>query len=148
MFVCAGCGSPLFDATTKYNSGTGWPSFYAALDGAVEERVDKSIPFMPRTVRDRGRRREGEGCTTHKEAREAHHCTATTPPLSHPSAHITPHITHPNRTGTGHPKPKPQEIHCAVCKGHLGHSFPDGPPPTFTRYCMNGVAMAFVANDA
>lgn len=33
-FVCAGCGSPLFSSETKYNSGTGWPSFYEPLDGA------------------------------------------------------------------------------------------------------------------
>jgi peptide-methionine (R)-S-oxide reductase len=32
-FVCAGCGTPLFSSETKYNSGTGWPSFYEPLDG-------------------------------------------------------------------------------------------------------------------
>jgi len=82
-FICAGCGAPLFDSDTKYESGTGWPSFYKPLDGAVGTNVDKSY-FMVRT-----------------------------------------------------------EVHCAKCGGHLGHLFPDGPPPTGERFCMNGAAMRF-----
>lgn len=43
-FKCVCCGQPLFDAATKYESGTGWPSFYAPVDGsAVEEHVDRSL---------------------------------------------------------------------------------------------------------
>ncbi len=82
-FVCAGCGKALFDAATKFESGTGWPSFWKPLDTAVGTKTDRSF-FMSRT-----------------------------------------------------------EVHCSNCGGHLGHVFPDGPPPTGQRYCMNGVAMAF-----
>jgi peptide-methionine (R)-S-oxide reductase len=41
-FVCAGCGQPLFSSETKYESGTGWPSFYQPLDGAVGTSTDRS----------------------------------------------------------------------------------------------------------
>lgn len=47
-YVCAGCGAPLFSSETKFNSGTGWPSFYAPLDNSVETSVDRSL-FMTRT---------------------------------------------------------------------------------------------------
>ncbi len=83
-FVCAGCGKPLFASETKFESGTGWPSFSQPLDGSVATTEDRSL-FMTRT-----------------------------------------------------------EVHCADCGGHLGHVFPDGPRPTGLRYCMNGVAMAFM----
>lgn len=87
-YCCAGCGAALFDARAKFDSGTGWPSFYEPIaPDAVEEREDRSF-FMRRT-----------------------------------------------------------EILCARCDGHLGHVFPDGPPPTGLRYCMNGVAMTFEPED-
>lgn len=47
-FVCAGCGLPLFSSETKYESGTGWPSFWKPLDNAVGTSVDRSF-FMTRT---------------------------------------------------------------------------------------------------
>ena len=42
MFACAGCGEPLFSSDTKYESGSGWPSFYQPLENAVETSVDRS----------------------------------------------------------------------------------------------------------
>ena len=47
-YLCAGCGQPLFDADTKFNSGTGWPSFYQPLEDAIDTTVDRSL-FMSRT---------------------------------------------------------------------------------------------------
>src|SRR4029453_8961871 len=82
-FACAGCGQPLFEGKTKFESGTGWPSFFDPIPGAVENTEDTSYGMV--------------------------------------------------RT----------EVHCSRCGSHLGHVFPDGPPPTHLRYCINGVAMNF-----
>ena len=42
-FICAGCDLPLFDSATKYDSGTGWPSFYQPLENAVGELDDTTL---------------------------------------------------------------------------------------------------------
>ncbi len=47
-FVCAGCALPLFKSDMKYNSGTGWPSFFTVIDGAVGTKEDRKL-FMKRT---------------------------------------------------------------------------------------------------
>ncbi len=84
-FGCAACDQKLYASDTKFDSGTGWPSFYQTLPHAVVEQTDRSFGF----------------------ARTA--------------------------------------VSCVNCGGHLGHVFDDGPQPTGLRYCMNGVAMKFVA---
>ncbi len=48
VYVCAGCELPLFDSLMKYDSGTGWPSFFTTLPKAVETRIDFKLIY-PRT---------------------------------------------------------------------------------------------------
>lgn len=45
-YVCAGCGAPLFSSEAKFDSGSGWPSYFEALDGAIETSVDRSHGMM------------------------------------------------------------------------------------------------------
>ncbi|WP_424360111.1 peptide-methionine (R)-S-oxide reductase MsrB [Methylocystis parvus] len=88
VFQCAGCDQPLFRSGEKFESGTGWPSFFDPLPGALGSTVDRSYGMV--------------------------------------------------RT----------EVHCSRCGSHLGHVFPDGPPPTGLRYCINGVALNFAPETA
>lgn len=48
IYHCAGCGQPVFSSSTKFDSGTGWPSFYAPLDNAIGTSEDRSL-FVTRT---------------------------------------------------------------------------------------------------
>ena len=84
-YVCAACDLPLFRSETKFESGTGWPSYFAPTsEENVEELTDNSFN-MDRT-----------------------------------------------------------EVRCGRCGSHLGHIFPDGPPPTGKRYCINSACLKFI----
>jgi methionine-R-sulfoxide reductase len=84
VYTCVCCRLPLFTSDDKFNSGTGWPSFFAPV--ALENIA-----------------------------------------------------SHEDRTfGMSR-----EEILCARCDAHLGHVFPDGPPPTGLRFCVNSESLAF-----
>lgn len=48
-YLCVCCKTPLFTSSTKFDSGTGWPSYYEYIGDNVKSHTDRSIPFMPRT---------------------------------------------------------------------------------------------------
>ncbi len=86
-YACRLCGLPLFSSIQKFNSNTGWPSFYAPFDKEHLTYIEDNSYGMRRV-----------------------------------------------------------EIRCARCGGHQGHVFPDGPPPTGQRYCLNSASLEFFEN--
>lgn len=85
-YMCRLCDLPLFSSQHKFESGTGWPSFFAPYDPDHIRYIEDTSMGMTRT-----------------------------------------------------------EIRCPRCDSHLGHVFPDGPPPSGQRYCLNSIAMVFQA---
>jgi peptide-methionine (R)-S-oxide reductase len=86
-YSCRFCGLPLFRSSAKFDSGTGWPSFFQPIDQAYVRRVRDESYGMVRV-----------------------------------------------------------EDVCARCGSHLGHVFPDGPPPTGERHCLNSVSLDFTGD--
>lgn len=84
VYACRLCGLPLFRSDAKFNSGTGWASFYQSFDKEHIRYLRDTKYGMVRT-----------------------------------------------------------EIRCARCDGHQGHVFPDGPPPSGQRYCLNSLSLEF-----
>jgi methionine-R-sulfoxide reductase len=88
VYSCVCCGLPLFASNAKFESGTGWPSYYQPIaDENVAVRPDHSYGMVR------------------------------------------------------------VEILCPRCDGHLGHVFPDGPPPTRQRHCVNSESLRFTDVD-
>lgn len=85
LYACRCCGTVLFDSRTKFESGTGWPSFTIPVEPNVIKYTKDSTYGMVRV-----------------------------------------------------------EVECSVCDGHLGHVFPDGPPPTGLRFCINSTSIKLV----
>ena len=115
-FCCAGCSSPLFAAETKFESGTGWPSFFDALPGAVALVPDNKIMFMPRVeVGVGGAATAGAAAAACRGAAGLCVCSACSPPGARQPACPSARQHHPTSHAfpcAPHPQPHPTDTRC------------------------------------
>jgi peptide-methionine (R)-S-oxide reductase len=120
VYKCAGCGTPLYRSTTKFNSGCGWPAFYEGLPGAINRTVSSFAllvsPFSFTILQQ----------------------------------FISWHINKVGICYQPDPDGRRIEITCTACGGHLGHVFKgEGfPTPTNERHCVNSISLKFAPADS
>ncbi|HUS67031.1 MAG TPA: peptide-methionine (R)-S-oxide reductase MsrB [Kofleriaceae bacterium] len=120
-----------------------------------EEWRARLTPEQYQVLRKHGTERAGSGCFLGTKTPGVYACAGCDNPLFRSGEKFESGTGWPSFTKTISPDAVTEvsdttygmvrtEVRCAKCDGHLGHVFPDGPPPTGLRYCMNSVAMKHV----
>ena len=123
-----------------------------------EEWRDRLTPEQYEVLRQHGTERPGSGCFLGTKEPGTYVCAGCGNPLfrsgeKYESGTGWPSFTQPvsadavERVEDRTYGMRRTEVRCAACDGHLGHVFPDGPPPTGLRYCMNSAAFKFVRQE-
>ncbi|UZK68500.1 peptide-methionine (R)-S-oxide reductase MsrB [Sphingomonas sp. S1-29] len=129
------------------------------LNLSEAEWRDRLTPTQYHVLREAGTERAFSGELNANKADGIYHCAACELPLfdsddKYDSGSGWPSFTRPlnaeaveDRRDTSHGMVRIESL-CGRCESHLGHVFPDGPPPTGQRYCMNSVSLDFRPRDA